>query len=81
MNETLELCIYQLSATELENIDGGLDWNGLGGLAASGGGTLMGTAAGMKWGATVGSVGGPVGGLIGGVLGGIVGYGIYTLFD
>ena len=73
MNELAIKNFDTLELNELENIDGGIDWNFVGGTIAAGGGSLIGA----KIGAGIGSIGGPAGSLIGGAAGAI----IYSLWD
>lgn len=70
-----------LNEYELEIIDGGIDWNGIGGNVSAVAGCYVGSQVGEKIGIAIGSAGGPVGMVVGGIVGAAVGYGIYSLFD
>ncbi|AKC60910.1 hypothetical protein C3B64_01500 [Clostridium botulinum] len=67
----------QISLMELENINGGVNWDAVGCSIAAGGGGYIGA----KIGASVGTAGGPVGTVVGGIVGGAVGTIIYTAWD
>ena len=71
----------ELNTSDMKTIDGGVNWDAVGGTAAVGGGSALGAYAGLKIGATVGSIGGPAGSAIGGIVGGIAGAVIYYLWD
>ena len=62
-----------LNLNELENIDGGIDWNGIGlGASMTSGGIL---------GAKIGAVGGGLGMAIGTIVGGVAGGIVYSIAD
>lgn len=60
----------ELKFDEIKDVNGGVDWNGVGSAFAMGGGSLYGTVQGARIGARVGWIGGPAGGAIGAVVGG-----------
>lgn len=64
----------EISQFELEQIDGGVDWDSVGNAIACG----SGAAIGGKVGAAIGTSVAPV---VGTIIGGAVGVVIYTLFD
>lgn len=67
----------ELTVSELNMIDGGIDWNSIGmGASMTAGGLI-----GAKVGAAVGTTGGPVGTVVGTIVGGIAGGIIYSLWD
>ena len=66
-----------MSQDELLVVDGGIDWDLVGGTIATGGGAYIGA----KIGGTVGTAGGPVGTVVGGLIGGAVGAIIYSFWD
>lgn len=70
--------LEELKFDELQEVNGGVDWNSIGmSLAAGGGGAI-----GAKIGASAGFLGGgPVGSAAGGIIGGAVGTAVYTLWD
>lgn len=67
----------ELSSDEAMGIDGGINWDLVGGTIATGSGAYIGA----KIGATVGTAGGPVGTVVGGIIGGAAGAIIYSLWD
>lgn len=68
----------ELKFDELQEVNGGIDWNSVGATIAGGGGCAIGAHIGE----TVGFLGGgPVGSAAGGIIGGAIGTAIYTLWD
>lgn len=72
-----EMTFNELTCDELVNVDGGVDWNLVGGTLATSGGAYIGS----KIGGAVGTAGGPVGTVVGGLIGGVAGAVIYSLWD
>lgn len=70
-----------LTYDELIMVDGGIDWNLVGGTLATSGGAYIGSKIGGSVGSAGGPVGAVVGGLVGGVAGGVAGAIIYSLWD
>lgn len=56
-----EVTFTELTCDDLVNVNGGVDWNLIGGTLATSGGAYIGA----KIGGTVGSAGGPVGSVVG----------------
>lgn len=63
----------EITSEEQLYIDGGIDWNLVGGTIATGSGAYIG--------ANIGSAAGPVGTVVGGIVGGATGAIIYSLWD
>lgn len=72
-----EVTLNELTFDELVCVDGGIDWNLVGGTLATSGGAYIGA----KIGGAVGTAGGPVGTVVGGLIGGVAGAVIYSLWD
>lgn len=69
-----------LEENEMLEIDGGIDWNGVGGVLSSAAGAYIGAF--VAKGAKAGSfIGGAAGAVVGGLVGGVAGYVIYSWWD
>ena len=68
---------YEMMYDEVMIVEGGINWDLVGGTIATGGGAYIGA----KIGASVGTAGGPVGTVVGGLIGGAAGAIIYSLWD
>jgi outer membrane lipoprotein SlyB len=77
MDDFMTKGFVELSANEMLIVDGGIDWNFVGGTLAVCGGS----AIGAKIGGSIGWLGGPAGSMIGTVVGGVAGAVIYSLWD
>lgn len=77
MEISLDNNFLSIENYELDLINGGIDWDMVGGTIATGGGTYIGA----KIGAGFGTAGGPVGTVVGGLIGGAAGAIIYTFWD
>ena len=67
----------ELSLQERMTLEGGIDWNLVGGTVS----TASGAYIGAQVGTTVGTAGGPVGMVVGGIVGGAAGAIVYSLWD
>ena len=68
----------ELRANEMVSVDGGINWDMVGGTLATG----AGAALGAKIGAGIGTAACPgLGSAVGGIIGGVAGAIIYTLWD
>lgn len=81
MDNVMTKGFAELSATEMEEIDGGISWNDVGLYLAGAGGASVGAYAGAKIGGSVGWIGGPAGSMAGTIIGGAAGIIIYSLWD
>jgi len=76
----------ELTFSEMEMVDGGVNWDSIGnfitGTACAAIGVYVTKSVAAKAGATVGTfLGGPGGAVLGAVVGGAIGVAIYTLWD
>lgn len=81
MEMNLNMGVFNaLEDNEMMEIDGGIDWNGVGGVLSSAAGAYIGSsdAKGAKAGSFIGGAAGTV---VGGLVGGVAGYVIYSWWD
>lgn len=77
MELTMTNGFNEMNEMEMQEIEGGVDWNFVGGTVS----TVAGGYIGTKIGAAVGSAAGPVGTVVGGIVGAAAGAIIYSLWD